>query len=101
MSRNKKADLKALQEMTKTRGWAVVREVMEREIVTAAMAIAEHPSMSLDEINFRRGAIWAGKQLIDVPDRLMRVLETDVRLDEAMADTPKKRARTTSDATED
>lgn len=98
MSRSKKADLKALQELTKTRGWAVVREVMEREIVSAAMAIADNPNMTLDEINFRRGSIWAGKQLIDVPDRLMRVLEADVRLEEAAALSAQKSARTTSDA---
>lgn len=82
MSRSKKADLKALQDLTKTRGWAIVREVMEREIVTAAMAIADNPNMTLDEINFRRGAIWAGKQLTDVPERLMRKLEVDVLLDD-------------------
>lgn len=88
MSRSKKADLKALQDLVATRGWAIVRDVMEREIVTAAMAIAENPNMTLDEINFRRGAIWAGKQLTDVPTRLMRILEADVRLDEPMTSKP-------------
>ncbi len=88
MSRSKKADLKALQDLVATRGWAIVRDVMEREIVTAAMAIADNPNMTIDEINFRRGAIWAGKQLTDVPSRLMRILEADVRLDESMTSKP-------------
>ena len=88
MSRSKKADLKALQDLVATRGWAIVRDVMEREIVTAAMAIADNPNMTIDEINFRRGAIWAGKQLTDVPARLMRILEADVRLDESMTSKP-------------
>jgi len=88
MSRSKKADLKALQDLVATRGWAIVRDVMEREIVTAAMAIADNPNMTIDEINFRRGAIWAGKQLTDVPTRLMRILEADVRLDESATSKP-------------
>lgn len=97
MSRSKKADLKALQDLVATRGWAIVRDVMEREIVTAAMAIADNPNMTIDEINFRRGAIWAGKQLTDVPTRLMRILETDVRMDEAAI--PKRQGTTPDDAT--
>jgi hypothetical protein len=88
MSRSKKADLKALQDLVATRGWAIVRDVMEREIVTAAMAIADNPNMTIDEINFRRGAIWAGKQLTDVPTRLTRILETDIRIDESMTSKP-------------
>lgn len=97
MSRSKKADLKALQDLVATRGWAIVRDVMEREIVTAAMAIADNPNMTIDEINFRRGAIWAGKQLTDVPTRLMRILEADVRLDESA--TSKPLGTTSDDAT--
>lgn len=94
MPRNAKADLKAIQDLTKSRGWAIVREIMEREIVAAAMAIADNPTMTLDEINFRRGSIWAGKQLLDVPGRLTRVLEADVVLDQTVA-------RTTSEKSED
>jgi len=98
MSPNKKADLKAVQELTTSRGWAVVREIMEREVVTAAMAIADNPNMTLDEINFRRGSIWAAKQLVEVPERLIRILEADVAL---TAPASKPVGRTTSDGSED
>ena len=94
MSSNKKADLKAIQDITKSRGWAIIREVMEREVVSAAMAIADNPNMTLDEINFRRGSIWAAKQLVEVPERLIRVLEADIALTAPVA-------RTTSKADED
>lgn len=94
MSRNQKADLKAIQELTKSRGWAIIRDVMEREVVAAAMAIAENPNMTLDEINFRRGSIWAGKQLVDIPSRLTRVFEADIALSTPVA-------RTTSVSDED
>lgn len=80
MTRNAKADVKAIHEMTASRGWAIVREIMDKEVVAAAMAIAENPNMTLDEINFRRGAIWAGKQLVEIPDRLILRLNADIAL---------------------
>ena len=54
--------------------------VMEDEIVSAAMAIAENPNMSLDEINFRRGSIFAAKALLDMPTRLKSKLYGEVAL---------------------
>jgi hypothetical protein len=87
-------DAKALQALAASRGWGVLREVMEREIVAAAMAIAENPAMSLDEINFRRGSIWAAKQLLDTPEKLLRKLETDLLIEES-----RKAAATAADRT--
>jgi hypothetical protein len=85
MARTPRAEFKAIQDLIRSRGWGLVREVMEREIVEAAMAIANDPRMSLDEINFRRGAIWAAHQLLDLPGRLGRKIEADMILTEAMA----------------
>ena len=44
------------------------------------MAIAENPNMSLDEINFRRGSIFAAKALLDMPTRLKSKLYGEVAL---------------------
>lgn len=64
----------------RSKGWQVIAEVMAEEQVAAAMAIADNPQMTLDEINFRRGAIWAATQLQNLPERLMRRLEADIVL---------------------
>ena len=60
-----KSKIKAIDGLTKSQGWRVMREVMEQEILQAAMQIAETPSMPLDEINFRRGSIWAAKTMLE------------------------------------
>ena len=75
-----KAELSAIEALEKSKGWIVLRKVMEDEIVLAAMAIAENPNMSLDEINFRRGSIFAAKALLDMPTRLKSKLYGEVAL---------------------
>ena len=82
--------LKGLLDLQKSPGWKVVTDVMGNEVVAAAMAIADSPNMSLDEINFRRGAIWAAKQLIDLPIKIQLKLENELALS-AKDDNPKSR----------
>jgi hypothetical protein len=82
--------LKSLDDLEASKGWTILRSTMEREVVQAAMAIAQSPTMSLDEINFRRGAIWAAQQLLELPSRLRLRLEAEERLtrDDASAPPP-------------
>jgi len=74
------AKLKAVDNLLNSKGWAVVMEIMHEEILASAMSIAETPSMELDEINFRRGSIWAAKQMLELPVRLRQKLEGDIAL---------------------
>ena len=75
-----KSKIKAIDGLTKSQGWRIMREVMEQEIVQAAMQIAETPTMPLDEINFRRGSIWAAKTMLELPERLRMKLEAETVL---------------------
>jgi hypothetical protein len=72
--------IKAIDGLTKSQGWNVLREIMEEEILQAAMQIAENSNMTLDEINFRRGSIWAAKTMLDLPERLRMKLEAETAL---------------------
>jgi len=72
--------IKAIDGLTKSQGWNVLREIMEAEILQAAMQIAENSNMTLDEINFRRGSIWAAKTMLDLPERLRMKLEAETAL---------------------
>mgnify|MGYP001161531743 CR=1 FL=1 len=72
--------LKAIDDLLKSKGWSIVLEIMHEEIVQSAMAIAESQKMELDEINFRRGSIWAAKQFLEMPVRLRQKVEADVAL---------------------
>ena len=54
---------------------------MKEEIVTSAMSIADNSKMDLDEINFRRGSIWAAKQFLEIPNRLKLKFENEIALE--------------------
>lgn len=72
----------ALNALERSKGWKYLREVMEEEVLAAAMAIADTPNMPVDEINFRRGSIWAAKSLLDLPQKLKLRLENEIALSE-------------------
>lgn len=78
---NSKAKLKAIDDLMKSKGWQVLNQIMKDEIVSSAMSIADNASMDLQEINFRRGSIWAAKQMLDMPVRLRQNLEAEIALD--------------------
>lgn len=75
-----KAKLKALQSLMSSKGWTVLNEVMNDEILASAMSIADTPNMDLQEINFRRGSIWAAKRMLELPVRLQAKLESEIAL---------------------
>lgn len=81
-----KEKLRRLKELENSAGWNVLLEIMKDEIVVSAMQIAETPNMELDEINYRRGSIYAAKRLLELPQRLAVKLENEI----AMDDSPKK-----------
>ena len=76
-----KTALQALEQLEKNRGWAYIRAIMEREILDAAMNIAKRPNMTMEEIHYRRGAIWAAERLVELPDRLRFGLQNKIALD--------------------
>jgi hypothetical protein len=78
-----KANQRELKKLFASRGWAILSETMHTEILQAALAIANSANMSLDEINFRRGAIWAANQLLNLPDALIQRLEGSIAIEEA------------------
>lgn len=72
--------LKAVDALMRSKGWDVVLEIMHEEILASAMSIADTPNMELEEINFRRGSIWAAKRMLELPTRLRQKLEAEVAL---------------------
>jgi hypothetical protein len=79
------SDKRALDKLMSSRGWAILHDTMTKELVMAAAQIAENRSMTLDEINFRRGAIWAAQQLVKLPDTLIARLEGEIAMAKAAA----------------
>jgi hypothetical protein len=78
--------IKALDSLRNGKGWAYVKAIMEKEVLHAAYQLADNPSMSEKEVDFRRGAMWASRTLIDLPNKLYAQLEGEVALNSAKAD---------------
>jgi hypothetical protein len=78
-----KRKLKELDRLKRSTGWGVLREIMQQEMIAAAQQIAENRSMTMDEVNFRRGAIWAAKKMLDLPERLESQLQSEVMFEDA------------------
>jgi len=79
-----KEKLRKLKELDQSSGWQVLHDIMKEEIVSVAMEIAESPSMHIDEINFRRGAIFSAKRLLELPQRLAVQLENELVMDDKL-----------------
>jgi hypothetical protein len=68
-----------LTSLKKTDGWKIIDEVMKQEILTASFQLSENRDMTLE------GAMWAARQLKELPDRLIMkysnedVLETTAK----------------------
>ncbi len=74
---------KSLTSLARSNGWDYIKQVMNDEILASAYHLAESPDMTAKEIDFRRGAIWAARQLLTMPEKLLLRLENDIMLDEA------------------
>lgn len=77
--------LRLLAELQASDGWKFLVRVMEDEMVAAARQLATHRAMTMDEIHFRRGAIWAAEQLVNLPGRLVPIFETEAAIQAASA----------------
>jgi hypothetical protein len=40
--------------------------------------------MPLEEVHFRRGAIWAARKFIELPSQIKSILDNDILMDAAM-----------------
>lgn len=73
-------DLKALDELRASRGWAIMRSRMEAEILQAARNLGNQIVVPQQAVDFQRGAIWAAGQLIEMPNRIIQEIQTDLTL---------------------
>lgn len=60
--------------------WLLIEQIMRDEIVQAAFRIAEARPISVEDIHFQRGALWASRRLVDIHDALIARYETDLAL---------------------
>lgn len=73
-------DLKALEDLRASRGWAIMRARMEAEILQAARNLGNQIVVPPQAVDFQRGAIWAAGQLIEMPNRVIQEIQTELTL---------------------
>lgn len=77
-----KEKLRQIQELQKHPGWALMKERMLQEIDMATRQLVR-TAWPAEEAQRRQGAIWAGYQLLEVPERLHREFENEVMVEAA------------------
>tara|TARA_R100000935_G_scaffold13343_1_gene26776 strand:+ start:271 stop:552 length:282 start_codon:yes stop_codon:yes gene_type:complete len=73
----------AIDTMLKSKGWQVVQEEMEKSILQAAYQLCDGPAMSIEEVHFRRGSMWAARKFIDLPEVVSQILNNNILMDAA------------------
>lgn len=72
------SNLRALRELKDSRGWAILMETAKSDILSAALQMADNPTMTEKEMHFRRGAISATRNFVNVVDLLIASAESDI-----------------------
>ena len=81
-----KKKLELVLDVKQHEGWLFIQKVMQDEMMSAANRLADTPNMSIEELHFRRGAMWAARKLIEIPSVLAAKLENDVAMEVLQAE---------------
>lgn len=71
-------ELEAIESLLRHNGWHLMKTYIERNISTSALDMASNPTMSTDEMHFRRGAIYAAHNALTVPDKIQTFLKNEL-----------------------
>jgi len=79
----KQEEARVLEELLSSNGWGILQRKMQDEILSAAYQLAENKQLSVDEINFRRGAMWAARRMIELPTNIKMIIENELLMEAA------------------
>ena len=79
----KKEEARVLEELLSSNGWGILQRKMQDEILSAAYQLAENKQLSVDEINFRRGAMWAARRMIELPTNMKMLIDNELLMEAA------------------
>ena len=83
---NKLEQKRKIQELLKSDGWGILSQKMQEEILSAAYQMAENKMLTIDEINFRRGAMFAARRLMELPTNLDMLLDNEILMESSEAE---------------
>lgn len=77
-------DLRALQELRASRGWALLHEALQAEMMNLAHTMATDVGMPTRDIDYFRGVMSAAPRLLSAPDKYIARLEADIMLEQPL-----------------
>jgi len=72
-----------IEELNKFRtsnAWTILRDEMEEAILQSAYQLADNKPLTLEELHFRRGALYAAKKFLDLPEQLVMKAQNELAL---------------------
>lgn len=76
---------RVLEELLSSQGWGIIQEKMNAEILSAAYQLSDNKGMTVDEIHFRRGAMWAARRMLELPTNMKMLIDNELLMDAAMS----------------
>lgn len=63
-------DAEAIEKMLASKGWQLIKEAIEADLVTAAYGLGADPAMPEQELHYRRGRLSATRDFLNAPAML-------------------------------
>lgn len=80
----KQEQARVLEELLSSNGWGIIQQKMNDEILSAAYQLSENKGMTVDEIHFRRGAMWAARRMLELPTNMKMLIDNELLMDAAV-----------------
>lgn len=78
-------ELKALEDLLASRGWGVLMEFLEGDLIASCVAVGDNPRITNDELRFRAGAIYAANNMVKAPRIIVEQYKAELVIREAAA----------------
>ena len=78
--------LRVLDELIDSPAWNLLKDQMNKDILMAAYQLSDNAPVTVDELHFKRGAIWAGRRMIDMPEQMKTMINNELIMQMAQAD---------------
>lgn len=75
-----KAKHDAITALNKSKGWAIIREQIDKELNVFLNQMSTPPAMTESQLHWMRGVLFASRRFLSIPDALLQQIENDIRL---------------------
>jgi|SaaInl1SG_22_DNA_1037389.scaffolds.fasta_scaffold72562_1 hypothetical protein len=72
--------IEELQRFKSSNAWTILKQEMEDAILMSAYQLADNKPLTLEELHFRRGALYAAKKFLDLPEQLVMKAQNEISL---------------------